>query len=516
MNADDRESSITFDAVHENRPSSPEQETQESKQPSVANNNQTVTSASEESKDEDSDDEFTKELLNLRLAGQGSTEVAQEALEDEGFFTDRRVKESSANGHHFEPFASFADFEAIQHSPQADLLDVGHHKPMNTSEPSHSITDTLDLLNLGVAHKHDVHKPKSGPESGIDLLNLSTSPKQHHNVDLFGDIEKPKTEMKRNKSADDILRSNSHEEDDFFKHFGSRSSSSSVENLASPGSTSSGTYDHFGFKPHIHPAHSDTFDPFSNKRDSKSPTSPLGGFASHSNNTGFPSSNTNNVTSPGSNTTNQNVPDLFGSVNRKDNKKHAEFTLDGDLFSMNIDSKPSNQAGPDLLGEWGEAFKSDVPLNPVPSPMATPPVQRKTEEKKNAGKADPFADFGVLTGRGAASTFATNQKTASPSQQRKSYGGSPWNQPQSKPAARPTSDPIRKPQQAAVQSKSKPNYSPVFSAGSGPSSVFGEYGLRSSHRKYSGLMGMLMIMNYDDDGDDDDMMVVMVVFTTIT
>ncbi|MEM9506927.1 MAG: hypothetical protein AAGA16_04470 [Cyanobacteria bacterium P01_E01_bin.35] len=128
VNADDRESSMTFDAVHENRPSSPEQDAQESKEPkpSVANDNQTVTSASEESKDEDSDDEFTKELLNLRLGEQGTTEVAQEALEDEEFFTDRDVKESSAKEHHFEPFASFANFDAVQHSPQADLLDVGH------------------------------------------------------------------------------------------------------------------------------------------------------------------------------------------------------------------------------------------------------------------------------------------------------------------------------------------------------------------------------------------------------
>ncbi|XP_031568083.1 cyclin-G-associated kinase-like [Actinia tenebrosa] len=483
VNADDRESSMTFDAVHENRPSSPEQDVQESKEPeaSVANDNQTVTSASEESKDEDSDDEFTKELLNLRLSEQESTEIAQEALEDEGFFTDRGGKESSANGHHFEPFAAFADFDAIQHSPQADLLDVGLHKPMNTSEPSHSITESLDLLNLGVAHKHDSHKHKSGPESGVDLLNLFTSPKQHHNVDLFGDIDKHKSDMKRNRSADDILRSHSHEEDDFFKHLGARSSGSSVENLASPGSTSSDTFDQFGFKSNIHHSHSETFDPFSNKRDSKSPTSPLGGFASLSKSTGLPSSNANHVTSSVSNTANQNAPDLFGNMNKKDNKKDAEFTLDGDLFSINIDSKPSNQTGPDLLGEWGEAFKSDVPLNPVPSPMATPPVHRKAEEKNDEGKADPFADFGNLSGRGPGSAFTANQKIASPSQQRKSFGGSSWNQPQAKPAARPTSDPIRKPQQPANQSKSKPNYSPVFAAGSGGSSVFGEYGLRSSH-----------------------------------
>jgi hypothetical protein len=479
---------MTFDAVHENRPSSPEQDTHESR-PSVATEDQNISSASGESKDEDSDDEFTKELLSLRTSDKETTEVAKEALEEEVFFTERGGKDSSrqnsANGHHFEPFASFAEFNAIQHNAQADLLDIGIHKPM-TAEPRHSITDSLDLLNLGVAHKHVSHYHKSGPDSGIDLLKLSTSPKQHYNVDLFGD-------MKPSKSADDILRSNSHEEDDFFRQLSSRSSGSSVENLTSPESTSSATFDHFGLKANTHSSHhpsGDAFDPFNRKTGRKSPASPLGGMTSLPNNTVFPSSKNNQAKStntnafPASNTSNQNVPDLFGNVGNTESKKSAQFAMDGDLFAMGFETKPSNQTGPDLLGEWGEAFKSEVPLNPVPSPLATPPVERKAQGGGQAS-SDPFADFGNIKGHGSTASFTTIQKTASPSQQRKTLGGTTWNQQQAKPQARPTSEPVIKTQQPPAQSMSKPNYSPMYSSGSGGGSVFGEYGLRSSHCKYS-------------------------------
>ncbi|XP_020897686.1 cyclin-G-associated kinase, partial [Exaiptasia diaphana] len=86
VNADDRESSMTFHAVHENRPSSPEVDTSPDRPTSVP---RVDSSASEESRDEHSDDEFAKEFFNLR-SSKGSTEVAQEALEGD-YFTSKET-----------------------------------------------------------------------------------------------------------------------------------------------------------------------------------------------------------------------------------------------------------------------------------------------------------------------------------------------------------------------------------------------------------------------------------------
>ncbi|KAK3755297.1 hypothetical protein QZH41_014605 [Actinostola sp. cb2023] len=503
VNADDRESSMTFHAVHENRPSSPEQDT--TRTPSNA-------------------EEFTNEFLNLRTTHSGSTEVATEALEEE-YFQSRET-----NGHHIPSFATFADFNSIQHSPQADLLDIGPHRP-ETKDRTHSITETLDLLNLGVAHKHDLHLHKSGADTGIDLLRLSTSPSQH--VDLFAGIDKNKSDFRRNRSADDLLKSPSHEDDDFFKQLGSRSSVSSRENLASPGGSISPTFDPFGFKlsPQAdEPSHSnaskhsvdpfdkqaktkspgstskdmfdpfhedetlspedtgkDTFDPFgtmaslshnAKTRDAKSPTSQLSGANSMST-TGFPVNTNNNRKSPTPNVfqpvSSQNVPDLFGGVASKDTN---HFKIGDDLFSVGFDAKPSKQPGPDLLGGWGEAFKSEVPLNPVPSPLATPPTARKSD-KTSPTPSDPFADFGNIKSHVPSTAFPSNQKVSSPTQQRKQFGGQAWSHVQ--PQARPNGEPSKKPQQSFTQPKTKPNYTPSYVTAPGGASVFGEYGLRRSH-----------------------------------
>lgn len=522
MNADDRESSMTFHAVHENRPSSPEVDTSPDRPTSVP---RVDSSASEESRDEHSDDEFAKEFFNLR-SSQGSTEVAQEVTEGD-YFTSKET-----NGH--DSFATFADFNSLQHNPQADLLDIGPHSQV-TKDRTHSITETLDLLNLGVAHKHEPRSPKPAVDSGIDLLKLSTSPKQHQHFDLVGGLDK----HKRNRSADDLLKSPTHEDDDFFKHLGSRSSGSSLENLVSPTGSTSPSFDPFGLKlsPQAHhPADSqnsfdpfekkvkekssgggrkETFDPFNKSEKPLSPEAsskdmfdPFGAMASLSQNhnafenkrgkspvlsgTGIPVNSTNNRSSPVPNaftSTTQNVPDLFGGTDSKGTQaKKNQFTIGDDIFSVggSFESKPSNQPRPDLLGDWGEAFKSDVQLNPVPSPLATPPSTRKSE-KANPATNDPFADFGNIMGQGGASTafpsnqkFPSNQNVSSPSQQRKPFGGQTW---QTKAQAKPSRESPKKPQQTFTQSKAKPNYTPSYSAASGGSSVFGEYGLRTSHSK---------------------------------
>jgi len=185
----------------------------------------------------------------------------------------------------------------------------------------------------------------------------------------------------------------------------------------------------------------------------------------------------------------QTIPDLFGDTDAKNAQNNkAQFTVGDDLFSVGgLDAKPSGQPRPDLLGGWDEAFRSDVKLNPTPSPLATPPMSKKSEKTKSTPN-DPFADFANIIGQGGVSAFPSNQKLPSnqnmpsPSQTRKPPVGQAWNQP--KPQTRPNGDQPKKPQQPAfTQAKAKPNYTPTYSTSQGGSSVFGEYGLRTSHSK---------------------------------
>ena len=161
-------------------------------------------------------------------------------------------------------------------------------------------------------------------------------------------------------------------------------------------------------------------------------------------------------------------------------KPGTNFSIGDDLFSVGFDSKPPKQAGPDLLGEWGEGFKSEVPLNPVHPPLATLPAARQSDD---ASSSDPFADFGNIKNQGPPTAFPSNHKVTSPSQQRKPFGGQNWGQSPPKSQPRSNGEIPKKPAQTFTQSKSKPNYTPTYSTAAGGKSVFGEYGLRTSHSK---------------------------------
>ncbi|XP_032241526.2 cyclin-G-associated kinase isoform X2 [Nematostella vectensis] len=404
---------------------------------------------------DDSDDEFTRELLNLRSTSDSPTpEEAAEAVEED-FFNERNGSgneeldlfnfPANSNGlpsndpqERFDPFADFQS--SAQGQAQADLLD---------SKSSGGNTVHVDLLNLG-GHSSNGPSADTRPAevTGIDLLNLSPGPKDSQNVDLFSGTDKHKSDMgHRNRSLDDLLRSSSHEEDDFFRQIGSRSSGSSLENLASPvpkhANSADDAFSSAGTKDH--------FDPFASRGSHKAQF------------------------------------DLFAS----DSSSSQNPSVLDDVFKTSSNS--AMHGGPDLLGEWGGSFQADSALKPqqIPSPAATPPLTRKNQDKPD--KLDPFAGLGHLGMHKSSSAPQFKVKDKSPQMQHKAFGGgASWGKPQQQPTWQSRQQPqmtTQMPRQPAPQQqpkqqqqqRSKPNYAPTFSKGGNSSSVFGEYGLRGSH-----------------------------------
>ena len=381
----------------------------------------------------------------------------------------------------------------------------------DSDDPSYQV----DLLNLGSGQQNQgvSSKPTSHisvvDDMGVDLLNLSPAgSKDSQNVDLVSGTEKsPHRKMKRNKSADDVLSPGLHEDDDFFNQMGSRSSSSSRENVTSftVAGADSATFDPFQTtrtkSPDLssggngrEPASSDLFDPFSSKSPSSKPSDEFDLFGAKpgqgsSSTETFPPLSTNNGGS------NLNSFDPFGKT-----------STEQDLFGIGGSQAPTTtaqaqtQSNTDLFGDWGDSSSETLQPSKVPSPIPQrAPTSPAPQNKPTATPSDPFSDFGNLTSNlpkfPSVPTFKAGTST-SPKPQKKpesSTSGNPsWSRPaqqQSWHSGAKPSGPSKVPQ--------KPNYAPSYSM-SGSSGVFGSYGQKWSGKNvffllnYSSLISIIM------------------------
>ena len=379
----------------------------------------------------------------------------------------------------------------------------GKHSPNSSNN--------VDLLNLGSGQES--HGVTTEPASrvalvddmGVDLLNLSPGgSKDSQNVDLFSGTEKsPHRRMKRNKSADDVLSPGLHEDEEFFNQMGSRSSSSSRENVTSFTVTGvdSPTFDPFQTTRTKSPDHAevkptspDLFDPFSekpsnefdlfagNQAGSKAETfDPFGAKSAD----GSSSIETFQPFGSKGSGTNLHTFDPFGT-NSSDTSK--------DLFGAgssqvpNTTSQPQTRSNTDLFGDWGNS--SAATLQPAKVPSPTPvrkPNSPAPQNKVKVTPSDPFSDFGNL--RSSLPKASATATSTSPKPQKKPGPGTSAGPSWSRPAQQPSWQSGAKPNGSPKVQK-KPNYTPSYTM-SGSSGVFGNYG-----QKWSGKCNTYGNMQY--------------------
>ena len=458
----------------------------------------------------DSDDD---EFENLRNKDHSNT--AKSTSQSHDFFSEREgvgnnVEEdldlfnlkSPSNGEFSEDLFNFKS----EDDPNGHLFDLqddsDSDEPVSCEHSSYS-SNNVDLLNLGT--KGMGAEPTSNvavvDDMGVDLLNLSPGgSRDSQNVDLFSGTEKsPHRTMKRNKSADDVLSPGLYEDEDFFNQMGSRSSSSSRENVTSFTVTGvdSPTFDPFhatrSKSPDIggsanKPASPDAFDLFSSKTPSKKPANefdllvgepvdsktdtfdPFGGKSAQ----GTGSTETFQPFSSKGSGTNLGSFDPFGT-----NSSEASNDLFGIGSSQvpNTTSQAQTTSNTDLFGDWGNSSAATLQPARVPSPsLPRKPNSPASQNKVKAVPTDPFSDFGNLkSSLPKASTTATStsqqaQKKPGPNTSANPSWSRPAQQPSWQSGAKPSGSP---------KVQSKPNYTPSYSM-SGGSRVFQKYGQKWS------------------------------------
>ena len=454
----------------------------------------------------DSDDDFE----NLRDKDQSY--AAKSTSQTHDFFSEREGVgnhaeedldlfnlKSPSNGEFGEDLFNFKS----DGDPNGDLFNLEDDSDSDEPVSGDYSSNNIDLLNLGTqgVGTETTSNVAVVDDMGVDLLNLSPGgSRDSQNVDLFSGTEKsPHRTMKRNKSADDVLSPGLHEDEDFFNQMGSRSSSSSRENVTSFTVTGvdSPTFDPYhatrSKSPDLggngnKPASPDLFDPFSSKTPSKKPSSEFDLFA------GKPVDSKTETFDPfggklaqGSSSaeafqqfgskgsgTNLGTFDPFGT-----NSSEAS----NDLFGIGSSQVPSTtsqaqeKSTTDLFGDWGNSSAST--LQPARAPSPTP--QRKpngpaSQNKVKPAPTDPFSDFGNLkSSLPKASTTAT-----APSQQaQKKPGPSTSANPSWSRTAQQPSWPSGAKPSGSPKLQKKPNYAPSYSM-SGGSGVFGNYGQKWS------------------------------------
>ena len=592
VNADDRESSIVFntesaeaegevevaeEAIPETEPEPQGGDGTTGFVSSLQWQDQNSNRPGTEGASDDSDDEFERELEDLRREAR----EGQAQADANDFFSEREgAQESELDLFNMERNEDesedlFGDFSKADPSAKLDLFEgsaSGGDAPKSTNH-----VDLLSLgggLSNGVADMCTSDRPKD--DMGVDLLNLSpTASRDSQNVDLFSGTEKGARGMRRNKSADDIL--NPPHEDHMFKQLGSHSSGCSAENLASftDGQVRSDEFDPFGIKresasspdlfdpfgPKV-TLNEQSFDPFGTKSSNQSSEKfdPFGTRSSGSNSSATldpfgvnTAQNTKDTRSSGSrssptfysfddkaadsskgtqpsgsNSSTSFDPfgghstesasgthssssgssptfDLFAGKTAAESlkgndafdpfaSKSGGSTKSGAAFDM-FGAAPAQVKSTDLLGGWGgrdtePVFAAESTLQPqkAPSPAPTaPPTQgRAPSSGRGQGKRnahDPFADLGNL---GTAMPTTSKSPAAprfqstsgSPTSQRKATSSTAW----TRPAAQPSRQSPKAPSSPS-QSRTKPNYTPMYSSGGAGSSVFGAYGLKTNYGK---------------------------------
>ena len=455
----------------------------------------------------DSDDEFE----NLR--NKDHTSDAKSTSQTHDFFSEREGVgnnteedldlfnlKSSSNGEFSEDLFNFKS----EDNPNLFNLesDSDSDEPVSGENSPYS-SNNVDLLNLG---SHGLGtEPTSDvtvvDDMGVDLLNLSPGgSRDSQNVDLFSGTEKsPHRTMKRNKSADDVLSPGLHEDEEFFNQLGSRSSSSSRENVTSFTVTGvdSPTFDPFHTRSSKSPdlgengnktASPDLFDPFSSKPPSNKPSNEFDSFP------GKPVNSTTETFDPFGGTLAQESSSTetfqpFGSKGSGTNLGTFDpfgtnsSQASDDLFGIGSSQVPTTtsqaqkNSSTDLFGDWGNSSAATLQPARVPSPTPTrKPNDSVSQNKVKSVPTDPFSDFGNLkSSLPKASTTAT--ATSSPAQ-KKSGPSTSANPSWSRPAQQPSRQSGAKPGGSPKVQK-KPNYTPSYSM-SGGSGVFGNYGQKWS------------------------------------
>lgn len=440
---------------------------------------------------DDSDDDFE----NLR--NKDRTNAAKSTSQTHDFFSEREgvgnnVEEdldlfnlkSPSNGEFSEDLFNFKS----DGDPNGHLFNLEDDSDLDEPVSGDYSSNNVDLLNLGTQGVGT--EPTSNiavvDDMGVDLLNLSRGgSRDSQNVDLFSGTEKsPHRTMKRNKSADDVLSPGFHEDEEFFNQMGSRSSSSSRENVTSFTVTGVDSLGGSANKP----ASPDLFDPFSSKSPSEKPSNEFDLFA------GKPVDRKTETFDPfggksaqGSGSTETFQP--FGSKGSGTNLGTfdpfgtSSSEASNDLFGITTSQVPSTtsqaqkKSNTDLFGDWGNS--SAATLQPARAPSPTPPRKPNGPASQNKVKAtptDPFSDFGNLkSSLPKASTTATPTSHQAQKKPGPSISANPsWSRPAQQPSWQSGAKPGGSPK---VQKK--PNYTPSYST-SGGSGVFGNYGQKWS------------------------------------
>ena len=544
MNADDRESSIVFENERWEGQGKKEEPKDGSRTKDHADLSVITTTSpqsffeglswqdssqsTEARQNSDSDDDFEKEWESLR-SGSGTT--ANDTVGENSFFKETLATHGEGEGE-LDLFnlksSSTGEMSNEENSHMGGKENVDL---FNFGAPSGNV----DLLNMNADSRTSGESVCSSQgrdqdSLGVDLLNLSPSKtKDSQNVDLFS--ETGHHPMKRNKSADDILADlHDHHDHDFFNQLGSRSSSSSRENIASftvadesPNAPRTPSKHSETFDP-LHPKLSATsdisFDPFSPPKSASSgafdlfgtdtaeaktpdPFDPFGvhtttrgsdsfkAFASGS--TGKPQQQGGHDTKrplsqggltsrlpqqQGSNTTGR--PVSLGSFSTGLAQPHGISPRPSPQPSPIPSPKPQ-RAHPDVFGDWGSAESNEVvmgapPLQPQKAqPKQTMPSQTPNGSVSATKVTDPFAQFGNL--KSSLPQFQTPKPA--PQAQPFMAGGSgqqTWSKPQQSTwQNRPTPG-------SPSQTRAKPNYTPSYNPTAG-GSVFGAYGLRTTTGK---------------------------------
>ena len=463
-----------------------------------------------------SDDEFAREFENLRARHPRPSD--QSTSQAHNYFSEREGREKHVG--------EDLDLFNLKSLDSGEVLFDVKSSDSEDSDASVSGTETssaagVDLLNVGEGDQAALPegstkgavKATATDDLGVDLLNLSpTGSGDSHNVDLFSGTEKSCKGMRRNKSAEDVLSPKLHDEDDFFELLGSRSSSSSRENVTSfPTSdvTSTG-FDPFGPTRTKSPDMSASF--YSNTGRRKSPdlfesfgpkkgSDPLAvefdpfvakpaGNREENSFDQFGSGAVQNTSKPFHPFASQGSGDLSGTFDPFTTTGYGTGT-NNDLFgeSGSQSSMATSQAEPnvnaDLFRGWGNTATTPLKPNKVPSPtpLRKPPPSLEQTNKRTSN--DPFSDFGDLTANLPKSSSASRFPTGIPSSPKTRVGpGTSTNSSWSRPAQQTSWQYGAKPAVPPSMQR-KPNYTPPYSSTSG-SGVFGNYG-----QKWSGEWGII-------------------------
>lgn len=548
MNADDRESSIVFDNEQWEGQGNLYQQETGSKIKDPLNQHETQTTsprnffdglswqdssqAADPKQNSDSDDDFEKEWQSIQSRNKN---LLGHKNQENSFFQETPAGEVKGDLDLFNLKSDVAEESLSGENLQevrkenVDLFNFG--------APSGNV----DLLNINsdiktAVDNHEQNTPEltvhgnDQDNLGVDLLSLSPSKtKDSQNVDLF--VETGHKPMRRNRSADDILADlHDHHDHDFFSQLGSRSSSSSRENVAtftvgdkiSTGchgtNQHSETFDPLRPKESI--ASDVTFDPFS---PGKGPTSgtfdfspevstpdpfdPFGVHASAHGGDSFEAFSSSSTATAHQHVANDrrprsqgfNPPKLpqqqrvgttarpvsLGSLSAGIPQQHISNTKTSPQPSPAPSPKPAREHP--VFGGWGNTESNGnvvgaTPLLPqkIPTQQGSP-CQASTNNTAASNVTDPFAEFGNLKSSLPHSSSTPQFQTSKPSPQTFSNSGQQtWSKPQ-QPAWQNRATPG-----SPSQARAKPNYTPNYNPVAG-SSVFGTYGLRNTSGNYPKL-----------------------------